>query len=276
MYTINEKYFEEINNEEKSYFLGLVFADGYVHEKRGYMSLSLQEGDVDVLEKLKNSIQTNKPLQYVVRKEKNTKNQYRLLITRKKIIKDLLKLGVRQNKSLTSTPEKIIGLSDELIKHFIRGYFDGDGSITYYNVRNTINSSINIVCTKEYYDFFSKHIFKNLGIKTTFGKRFKDGKNCFDLRICGNRNVLKFLKYIYTNCNIYLNRKKEKYQKFLMTYNNQINHSLGDKVIILVNGMTFHSYVSASKFFKIPTSTFKRNIKNNPNYLGLFWSINKL
>lgn len=272
-YSIDEKYFEDINDEEKSYFLGLIFADGYVHEKRGYMSLSLQETDVDILVKLKKSIQTNKPLQYVIRKDKNTKNQYRLLITRKKMIGDLINLGVRQNKSLTCTPEKIVDLNCGLIKHFIRGYFDGDGSITYYNVRNTINSTINIVCTKEYYDFFSKHIFEKIGVKSTLSKRFADNKNCFDLRICGNRNVLSFLEYIYSDSSIFLNRKYEKFGSFKETYLGRIKTDMGDKVTILVDGMTFKSFLDASNHWGIPTTTFKRKLKRDPNYLGLDWVI---
>ena len=73
IYSIDEKYFEEINNEEKSYFLGIIFADGYVHEKRGYMSLSLQETDIDILKKLKKSIQTNNHYNMYIEKIKTQK-----------------------------------------------------------------------------------------------------------------------------------------------------------------------------------------------------------
>jgi hypothetical protein len=154
IYKIDENYFKCINTEDKSYFLGLIYADGYLNEKRGYMSLTLQEKDIDILEKFKHYIQTNKPLQFIKRNEKNTQNQYRFLITRRKMINDLILLGVHQNKSFTCNPNIINNWNDEFIRHFIRGYYDGDGSLTFYKSRNTFNSTINICCTKEFYFFF--------------------------------------------------------------------------------------------------------------------------
>jgi len=47
-------------------------------------------------------------------------------INSKKIVSDLINLGCTNNKSKTITMPKI---PDNLIDHFIRGYFDGDGWI---------------------------------------------------------------------------------------------------------------------------------------------------
>jgi len=280
LYQIDEDFFSSINTEHKSYFLGLIYSDGYLHESRGYMSLTLQERDVDILIKLKKSINTNKPLLYIHRKEKSTQNQYRLLISRKKMINDLILLGIRQNKSLTCTPNKILHLDKELIRHFIRGYYDGDGSITFYKTRNTFNSTINICCTKEFYIFFSNYIFENIGIKSTLSKRFKDNKNIFDLRICGNRNVKKFLEYLYKDSTIKLDRKYEKFMSFLLEFN-KLNKKLGNSVILHVltnenNLIIFNSYVEASKFFNVPLTTMKRKIKKDKNYLGHEWKIHEV
>jgi hypothetical protein len=276
IYKIDEKYFENIDNEEKSYFLGIIFADGYLNEKRNYMSLSLQENDFDILEKLKISINTDKPLQLIKRKEKNVKNQYRLLITRKKIVDDLKKLGVNQNKSLTSNPNKLNIKNKSLLKHFLRGYYDGDGSITFYKTRNTFNSTISICCTYEFFNFFSDFIYDNLNIKCILSKRFKNDKNIFDLRICGNRQVKKFLNFLYKDSTIFLKRKWEKYHEFnkkTLT----LNKSLGDRVSIHVENkqekLYFDSFKSASVYFKIPLTSFKRKLLSNSNYLGYQWKI---
>ena len=50
--TINENYFDEINSEEKAYFLGLLYADGCNHnlDKKKKISISLQEEDKFILE----------------------------------------------------------------------------------------------------------------------------------------------------------------------------------------------------------------------------------
>jgi len=278
LYKIDETYFENIDNEEKSYFLGIIFADGYLNEKRNYMSLSIQENDVDILEKLKKSINTDKPLQLIKRKEKNTKNQYRLLITRKKIVHDLKKLGVNQCKSLTCNPNKLNIKNQSLIKHFLRGYYDGDGSITFYKTRNTFNSTINICCTYEFFNFFSDFIYDNLNIKCILSKRFKNDKNIYDLRICGNRKVKKFLKYIYDDSNIYLDRKWKKYYEFEIL-NEKLKKNLGDSVFIKVSNnnelLSFNSFKSASDYFNIPLTTFKRKLKNEQNYMGYKWEIER-
>jgi hypothetical protein len=278
LYKIDETYFENIDNEEKSYFLGIIFADGYLNEKRNYMSLSLQENDVDILEKLKTSINTDKPLQLIKRKEKNTKNQYRLLITRKKIVNDLKKLGVKQKKSLTCNTNKLNIKNKNLLRHFLRGYYDGDGSITFYKTRNTFNSTINICCTNEFFNFFSDIIYDNLNIKCLLSKRFKDDKNIFDLRICGNRQVKKFLNFLYYDSTIFLKRKWEKYCEF-NEKTLELNKSLGDVVSIYIENqyekLHFNSFKSASNYFKVPLTTFKRKLMSNYNYLGYIWKIER-
>jgi hypothetical protein len=57
----NEDYFEKIDSCEKAYWLGLLFADGYVrkrkqfngkHKQGGIVGISLKNGDEYLLEKL--------------------------------------------------------------------------------------------------------------------------------------------------------------------------------------------------------------------------------
>lgn len=271
-YKINCEFFKTIDTENKAYFLGILYADGYIHDKRKTISLSLQEDDVDILIKLKNAIETNKPLQYI-KKEEGIKNQFRLVITRASIYNDIKKWGLYQNKSLTITPKYITNLNDELLRHFLRGYYDGDGSITYYKVRNTVNSTVSIACTIEFYSFFSDFIYKKLNIKTIKGKRFKDNSNCYDLRICGNRRVIKFLSFIYKDSNIFMDRKKIKFIDF-QNIHKCLNRDMGNRVVIIQdNNTVFYSYRSASKFNNIPLQTFKRHLKLDKNYLGSTWEI---
>lgn len=270
-YNIDINFFTSINTEQKAYFLGILYADGYVHDKRKNISLTLQEDDVDILIKLKDVIKTNKPLQYIKREE-GVKNQFRLSITRASIHKDINKHGLYQNKSLTITPKCINNLSDELLRHFLRGYYDGDGSLTYYKVRNTINSAISIACTSEFYGFFSDFIYKQLHIKTIKSKRFKDNTNCYDMRICGNRQVIRFLSFIYENSTISMNRKRIKFMNFQNNHK-QLNNKMGNRVRIIQDNNTFNSYRSAAKFNQIPLETFKRNLKSTKNYLNSEWKI---
>lgn len=61
-YNINKDYFRIIDSNEKPYFLGLMYADGYVSERS--IVLSLQEGDKLILEKFKKSIEYNGPIRF--------------------------------------------------------------------------------------------------------------------------------------------------------------------------------------------------------------------
>ena len=69
-YHIDHNYFEEIDTEDKAYFLGLFFADGYNYEKKHHMSISLYEKDKDILIKFNKSIKNGRPLFYKEDKRK--------------------------------------------------------------------------------------------------------------------------------------------------------------------------------------------------------------
>src|SRR5574343_262801 len=83
-YPCNEHYFDVIDTEDKSYFFGLLFADGSLHNSLDTINISLQEGDKDILELMTTYIQPTKKLYYLDRsKDKdsiNRKNQYKMEI----------------------------------------------------------------------------------------------------------------------------------------------------------------------------------------------------
>ena len=74
-YNIDETFFDVIDTEEKAYFLGFLYADGYNNTDRNSVALSLNEDDKEILEKFNNLLQSNKPLQYVEFKAANSSNQ---------------------------------------------------------------------------------------------------------------------------------------------------------------------------------------------------------
>ncbi len=130
-YTINEKFFEIIDTQEKAYILGLIYADGSIHHTKAEMKLSLQEQDKHVLEEINLLLTSNKPLRFYALEKKNSNwaNQYALVIERRKCIEDLKNLGVLPGKSFMNL--SFPNLDKHFISHFIRGYFDGDGCITF-------------------------------------------------------------------------------------------------------------------------------------------------
>lgn len=136
-YKIDEKYFEKINREDKAYFLGLIITDGNIDTKgkRFRMSISLHDKDKYILETFKKYLKTEKPLikhlsktKYYGKVKIKSSLRWALYITVVKMVKDLIKLGLYRNKTKTIgfPTNKII--PHNLMRHFIRGVFDGDGT----------------------------------------------------------------------------------------------------------------------------------------------------
>src|SRR5699024_9205607 len=135
-YKINHNFFDEIDTEEKAYWLGFLYADGCVREDRGCFRLGLQARDVRHLEKFRESLDSNHTIKETnkVTNEKIYYGNY-IFIHSKKLVKNLVEKGCFENKSLTLKFPSYDIVPKHLIYHFIRGYFDGDGSVS-YTVRN--------------------------------------------------------------------------------------------------------------------------------------------
>lgn len=214
----NFRYFENIDTEDKAYFLGFIYADGNLY--RNSMKITIRDYDIDVLEKLKKYMNSNhpiykKPLSDWSGKEVLKKDGIvELIISQKKIREDLNKHGVFPNKThtLESLPSTV---SDKLIKHFIRGYIDGDGSFGRY-VHNDgyERSSVNIVGTKKFLIELSHKVSQLTGINfnTTLYDRYPEREtNTRALTMTGNEKVLDFLNWVYDSSTVYMNRKHDVY-----------------------------------------------------------------
>ncbi|HZK32864.1 MAG TPA: LAGLIDADG family homing endonuclease [Tissierellaceae bacterium] len=124
-----DDFFSSIDRPDKAYILGLLMADGYIY--RNVVSLKLAEKDIETLKYVKNSLSEGKNLHRDVSSFKRVDGSdiisYSISITSDQMVKDLSRLGVIPNK----TGYEIIPVLDEsMYKHFVRGFFDGDGSIS--------------------------------------------------------------------------------------------------------------------------------------------------
>jgi len=214
---INENYFNIIDCEEKAYILGLLFADGNLRQN-GF-ELTLVETDKEILEKISKIIYNKIVLNY--KKSRHYRNssyvckpQYRLIVTSNKMKNDLMKHGCVQAKSFKIRLPK---LNDDMYKHFIRGYFDGDGCFYVSKKRqNVVKVSItsNIYFCNELIDYI-KNIHKiKIKSKIRYGE-------IGEVTISNKNDVITFMNWLYDGSSIFLQRKLEKYQKFL----NQINNN---------------------------------------------------
>jgi len=222
-YDIDEHFFDIINSPEKAYFLGLLYADGYNNESKNTVAVQLKESDKQILIDLKKLIKTNRPLYYVV---SNTSygiaKCWKLVITNKHISQKLNELGCVQAKTFKLTfPE---WLEENLYPHFIRGYFDGDGSIGIY--RKTLHFSI--VGTISFCNFLKQLFAGNFKVNCCISKRHKNrDNNIRQLEIQGNRQAIKIMNWLYDNATIKLERK---YQKYISIFDMSIGKYRGEKL----------------------------------------------
>lgn len=205
-YKLNENYFELIDSEEKAYFLGLLYADGYINEKLNLVDLTLHQQDKEILDRLANILYPDgRPLKIIREK------YLRLVVNSKKLVNDLKRHGCFQKK--TFNLEFPINIENNLIRHFIRGYFDGDGSV--YENNGTLN--ISIVGTIDFLNEMKKMLMKNCNLNDTmFDYRHPERKNNIRaLRYGGNIIINRIYHYLYDNSMIYLKRKKTKFVDIL-------------------------------------------------------------
>lgn len=108
-------------------------------------------------------------------------------------------------------------IEESLIKHFIRGYFDGDGHIGYYvrhddgRTRNVFNFEI-VGASFEILDSINSY-FKTYGIKTNIYTR--KSNNTYRLVTSSKTEILKIINHMYSESSVYLERKYLKTQEIL-------------------------------------------------------------
>lgn len=219
-YKLNEEYFDVIDTPNKAYILGLLHADGCNEMKKGTIFIGLQESDKDLLETIRSEIESEKPLDFKDYSNKHTfgynyENMYELKMFSMHMCEQLANKGIVPNKSLTiGFPE---WLDENLIPHYIRGVFDGDGCIS---ISKTNHLKTSIVATNSFCQKLKKICEEKLNIHP---KIYDACENGITKSIClgGIRDSKVFLDWIYQDAEIFLQRKYDRYCNY---YN--INNSL--------------------------------------------------
>ena len=204
----NEHIFDIIDTEEKAYWLGFIFADGYIssckeNKKPNYQfEISLKADDVSHLKKFNTFMQhiyNNVKISTVKCGNVECK-RCRWSVRNKHLWETLNSYGCTPNKSLTlQFPKEEFFVDKKLIVDFIRGYWDGDGCITYLNKEHT-QMSISALGTESFIkklnDYFPNKI-------TIFHEK---NKSTWTIA-AQHRTAFKTIYYLYENSTIYLDRK---------------------------------------------------------------------
>lgn len=196
--------FDSIDTEEKAYWLGFIFADGYISTSNYQFEVSLKSLDIGHLQKLAKFFSKRTPLYC-------DETRCRLEISSKHLWNTLNNLGCVPRKSLIlKFPEVSIFSDKKLIKHFIRGYWDGDGCLTY---KRANYPTISVLGTED--------MLSNIQVYLKTNKTLYNNSKTQDitkvLKING-KEAFEVTQYLYKDASIYLERKYNKYLEFCRLY----------------------------------------------------------
>ncbi|AEG14707.1 hypothetical protein Desku_1120 [Desulfofundulus kuznetsovii DSM 6115] len=210
-YAVNENYFDAIDSPDKAYWLGLLYADGcVVHKNRRHLvQLALKIDDAGHVEKFRAVISSEAPIVY-------HDDEARLVVCSVRLTEALEKCGCVQCKSLMiKFPWDIV--PEHLYSHFIRGYFDGDGTLS-RSRRDKSWRSWNWSMVSGSYEFLEavqKVLMRYCGVgKTKIVRR--NASNCWRLQYGGRCQVARILDWLYKDSTpeTRLDRKYNLYLRF--------------------------------------------------------------
>lgn len=221
----NENVFDFIDTEEKAYWLGFIYADGYISDNdfedydkkpRYGFELSLKLSDIDHINKF------NTLLGFTSDKIIQDSFRCRLCIVNKHLWHTLNNYGCTPRKSLTlKFPDIKIFKDESLIKHFIRGYFDGDGCLSYNNVEHT-GIYVSVLGTES----FLTELQKFLPVGNNFKLGYNNKKQSLITRTLSfsGKTGHTLSTFLYKDATIYLDRKYNKYLEYCRLYEKSYNY----------------------------------------------------
>jgi DNA-binding CsgD family transcriptional regulator len=216
----NDRYFRDIDSDIKAYFLGFIFADGWVchnpKNKNYEFGMELQSGDKYILDKLNeelggvHTIIHSNPSTIKIKDHKARHNNSDILrIYSKPLVNDLMMNGIAKRKSLKGDYPVV---SDEYFFDFLRGYIDGDGCYTYIGRKKHL-IAMQITCANEAPLKWIKLKLKEHGINTHI---YSENQKKFRLYCGKQEDILRLLTLLYhDNFSLCLSRKYEKVKPFL-------------------------------------------------------------
>lgn len=206
---VDDLFFNKIDNEYKAYWFGFFLADGYI-DNLGSIGIKLSIDDIKHLEKFKHDLKiVNNVKIYNKNSTFGKQTNCRVSFHNQQMLYDLWMLGIDLDKSNTGTIPIIEDKS--LYRHMLRGYFDGNGSFGYYECKDGRITPRNLsICG-------SKNVLKFIEdytkLEWNWSKRRDSNDNNRQINCDKVDQSLSFLKWIYEDSNVYLDRKYEKFLK---------------------------------------------------------------
>ena len=198
-----ENFFEIIDNEYKAYILGLMITDGSVgcYDNSYQVRIQLKAEDGYLLQQISDIIGNSNNL--II---DNRDGSFCISIKSFKMFCDLSQYGVIPNKTFyTFLPF----LHDDLMPHLIRGLIDGDGWVT-HNIKSNgkVGYAVGFCGTRNIVTQVRDYLVHRLGL---FESKIYDRPTVSQVTWCSKNDIIKIYNYLYSNCNIFMSRKRNVY-----------------------------------------------------------------
>lgn len=216
--------FSIIDSELKAYLVGLFYADAYLSDYCIMVRMSIK--DKVYVDKLANIFDKETKIRDIKNKNNKTYKSAGFNICSKNMVNDFRNIGFVKNKTYQNDDVVFSNIPDNLKRHFIRGYFDGDGTIFFSKWKRNVNwnesdrASVGFVSyNKTLLESIMLYLSKELNIdsnKTIKSDNFEDkdkNEKYWRLIYNGNKVSKLILDFLYNNSTIHMNRKYDEYLK---------------------------------------------------------------
>jgi len=201
-----------VKKKEFIYFLGFLWADGYISKSTNSIEINIVKNDFDIIAPV---ISRHIEWNIFHKQRKNHGNPYgKPQIKAQKSLPELKSFLIEHNygnKSGGSPSNILFIIPSELQHYWWRGYFDGDGSLA-ISKNGCKNLSFWSVINQDWSELSS--LMTSLGIYFSIYSYQRSCGKSSSLTTTNKNNIIKFGKYIYPNFQ-YTFGLKRKFDKFL-------------------------------------------------------------
>jgi len=213
-YTVNETALYKITTHT-AWVLGWLVADGFVNKSDNSFGIKVARKDVDVLEKIREFFSYDGPILDCRHRNKDTGKSYKqklLKMSSASLRNRLIELGITPNK--TSHEVYLDSISGEILdRQFIKGVFEGDGSLLYYP--HTKRFKFQVVGTLELLSEIQDKLVQYLGLRKTKIHCQNRESNHHLMQYSGKHQVPKIAQWIYQDSIWHLDRKYNTYKRMI-------------------------------------------------------------
>ena len=208
-------FFDTIDTEEKAYWLGFIYADGSLSKNGNRLLIYLSSQDSEHLRKLASIFGRE-----VIVGRHGKYSRAMLTVHSTHIWKQLNSKGIHPGKTYIDKPEVMGYVPSDLVRHFIRGNFDGDGCISIENG----SYRVDMIAHKSVITIIRDIVAREAGVRTNPIVQNKVSPIVHHVMWCGSAQVNNIHRYMYTDATVYMERKYDKFGEVLCTIRGKSKH----------------------------------------------------